>query len=318
MSDHSSSRIVKAFTLVELLVVIAVIAILIALLLPAVQSAREAARRAQCLNNLKQLAIAQNTYHAAYNVFSPGYTTLLPKSSPTTEMGPGWGWGCAILPFLEQGPLYASLNQNAQILDPASLTVRTTSINTFLCPDNSASPAFSLNHQYDTSLSQLDLAVGHYVGCAGQSAVIYRTNDDNGVLYRNSRVGFSDVIDGSSSTLMFGERSRNVANATWVGVLPEGVDDYARMCTNPSWPQASCGHASSMVLGCTGPDQIGLNYVITPNSKLAAFDAFWSLHPGGANFAFCDGSVRFLKETIDPGVFAAMATRASGEIVTDQ
>jgi prepilin-type N-terminal cleavage/methylation domain-containing protein len=105
-------RLVRAFTLIELLVVIAVIAILIGLLLPAVQAAREAARRAQCLNNLKQIGLAMHNYHSSLDSFPPGYVTAVSSIAPNTEAGPGWSWGTFILSELDQRPIYNATNSN--------------------------------------------------------------------------------------------------------------------------------------------------------------------------------------------------------------
>src|SRR5437588_4978492 len=103
------------FTLVELLVVIALIAVLIALLVPAVQKVREAAARAQCLNNLKQIAVALHSYHDVKKAFPPGYQASVPYSDGATDTTPGWGWAAFILPYLEQGTLHGRLNFNQPV-----------------------------------------------------------------------------------------------------------------------------------------------------------------------------------------------------------
>jgi len=111
--------------------------------------------------------------------------------------------------------------------------------------------------------------------------------------------------------LLVGERSRNVADSTWVGAIPNG-----QVCTRPGFqPVVECDPSNAMVLAHTGPSPGGQQWVDTPNYKQAGADDFWSLHPGGCNFAFCDGSVRFVKETINPQVFSYLSTRAGGEVV---
>ena len=126
----------RAFTLIELLVVIAIIAVLIALLLPAVQSAREAARRMQCVNNLKQIGLALFNYESANGAFPPGYIDYQnnPNYTPDLDMGPGWGWAAMSLPFLEQQPLYNAINFSLGITNASNSTAVLTSLTVFLGP----------------------------------------------------------------------------------------------------------------------------------------------------------------------------------------
>src|SRR5271156_5763564 len=125
------------FTLIELLVVISIIGVLIALLLPAVQASREAARRTQCVNNLKQLGVALHTYESTSRSFPPGYVSNFDASGNDT--GPGWGWAAMLLPQIEQGALYATINVKLPIED-SSNTARLQSIPTLLCPSDEVSP----------------------------------------------------------------------------------------------------------------------------------------------------------------------------------
>ncbi len=300
-----------AFTLIELLVVIAVIGVLIALLLPAVQSAREAARRAQCSNNLKQIGLGMHAYHATHDVFPPGYITGTETANINSpETGPGWGWATMLLNNLEQSAAYNAANFSVPITVPASQTIRTVSLSVFLCPSSTGgSGPVVLKNAAGANLVT-DLSPGQYVASAGQLEVEEFPAQNNGLFYRNSRIGVRDVQDGTSTTLMAGERSRNVADATWVGVIP-----YSRVCTNPKWKVKDCETANVMVLGHTGPspDQ---HWVDVPNYKGAGADDFWSLHSGGCNFLFADGSVRFIKESVDPRVFSFLSTRAGGEVVS--
>jgi prepilin-type N-terminal cleavage/methylation domain-containing protein/prepilin-type processing-associated H-X9-DG protein len=304
-------RSVRAFTLIELLVVIAIIGVLIALLLPAVQAAREAARRAQCTNNLKQIGLAMHNYHSGIEAFPPGYVSLsFGNQTNGRDIGPGWGWGTMILNQLEQGPLYNAVNFALLLTDPSSRTVRSTRLSTFLCPSNTGGSSLLTIKDSAGSVLLTDLAAGQYVAVVGQWEPEEFPDQNNGVFFRNSRIGFRDITDGTSSTLMVGERSQNVANASWVGMIPSGLS-----CNNPQWPTQDCEASNVLILGHTGPSP-DENWIDVPNDKKSGADDFHSLHLGGCNFLFCDGSVRFIRETVNPQVFSYLATRAGGEVVS--
>ena len=308
MRTKPTPRSACGFTLIELLVVIAIIAVLVGLLLPAVQAAREAARRAQCSNNLKQIGLAMHSYHSVYDTFPPAYITAVVNNPALPETGPGWGWAVMILSDLEQKPLYQGINFSLQITDPGSMTARTTSPSAFLCPSNAGSGPVVATSLTGTAIST-DLSAGQYVASAGQLEPGQFPASNNGVFYRNSRNGTRDITDGTSMTLMVGERSRNVADATWVGAVP-----IWQLCTNPKWQVQECGPPSTMVLSHTGSAGTGSIYV--PNSKSSMVDDYWSLHPGGCNFLFCDGSVRFIRESVNPSIFSYLSTRAGGEAIS--
>ena len=303
----------RGFTLIELLVVITIIAVLIALLLPAVQAAREAARRARCANHLRQIGLAMHNYHGAVGVFPPGYVSLPQGNLPTSpEYGMGWGWGTMVLPYIEQAPLFDAVNFILPITDPGSQTVRATNLSVYLCPSSDGAGPITLSDGSGNGLVLIDdLSPGQYVASAGQFKVANWPSENNGLFFRNSRVSLRDVIDGSSLTMMVGERSRTISDATWVGVIPS-----AEFCTKPGRDYEECVPSSPMVLAHTGPTQPGTyGWVVVPNSKAAGADNFWSLHPGGCNFVFCDGSVRFVKESVDHRIFSSLSTRSGGEVI---
>jgi len=309
------------FTLIELLVVIAIIAVLIALLLPAVQAAREAARRAQCTNNLKQIGLALHNYHDAIGSFPPG---LISTRDPVTfdNDGPGWGWASMILSQLEQGSLYNSVNFVQPIEASGNSTARLSRINTFLCPtDAYLQPQFTV---VDASTSNTtlgtpicDVASSSYVGCVGSgdpsSLYPYVSTDappgrdnNNGLFFRNRSVRIADISDGTSQTIAVGEKTQNLARATWTGAVTNAAVPITLLQAEDG---LSPEGGDALVIAHTGE-------LDGPNSRPAHADQFWSLHPGGALFLFVDGSVRFLKEKRPLSIFRAMATRAGCEILS--
>ena len=228
MRQLRGSRGERAFTLIELLVVIAIIAVLIALLLPAVQAAREAARRLQCQNNLKQIGLAMHGYHDAWQTFPPAY---LARSVTGLELGAGWAWGTLVLPYLEQRPVYDAANFDlgfGEVVGPPRLlglfenrTVRRISVSMFLCPSAGGGEG-----PIDLGYGSAHVAgsPGQYIASAGWMDSSRSPIEGTGVLYPNSRVAIGDVSDGTSATLMIGERSRNLADAAWSGVFGSHSD----------------------------------------------------------------------------------------------
>jgi len=215
-----------------------------------------------------------------------------------------------ILNQLEQGPLFNSMNFSLQITDPGSSTVRSTTLNVHIFPSSTGRTGPILLKNAGGTVVLSNLSAGNYVGSAGQFEPEEFPRINNGILFRNSMVGIRDITDGTSQTLMTGERSRNMGEAAWVGAIP-----FALTCTNPTWRNQTCESANVLVLAHTGPSPDEA-WIDTPNYKTSGADDYWSLHAGGVNFLFADGSVRFLKETINPSVFSALATRAGGETVS--
>jgi prepilin-type N-terminal cleavage/methylation domain-containing protein/prepilin-type processing-associated H-X9-DG protein len=313
----------RAFTLIELLVVIAIIAVLIALLLPAVQAAREAARRIQCTNNLKQIGLALHNYHSQQNGFPPGYLSLRDPITFDND-GPGWGWVARSLNQVEQAPLFNSINFVLGIEFPDNQTARRTTIPSFFCPSDAwRSDIFTVVDSSTTSTTPgapiCDVASSNYVGSVGSGdpSSLYPDviadgppgrDHGNGIFFRNASVTLAQVLDGTSQTFLAGERSQNLSRASWTGAV-----------TNANVPlvalQAEAGldpeGGGALVLAHTGEGH-------GPNSPsgLAHGDQYWALHPGGANFLFADGSVRFIKELVGSRIFQALATRQGGEVLS--
>jgi prepilin-type N-terminal cleavage/methylation domain-containing protein/prepilin-type processing-associated H-X9-DG protein len=322
MRRHRRWRGKPAFTLIELLVVIAIIAVLIGLLLPAVQAAREAARRMQCQNNLKQIGLALHGYHDVWQTFPPAY---LARPVTGLELGAGWAWGTLVLPYLEQRPVYDAANFDFSFGEVdvrrgllglfENRTVMRISVSLFLCPSAGGGEG-----PIDLGLGSAHVfgSPGQYIASAGWMDSTLSPIKGTGVLYPNSRVAIGDVSDGTSATLLIGERSRNLADAAWSGVFGSHAEP-APLCTKLGWPVRSCVGLMFLLMGRTGPSSDIVSGSIpvgnTPNHPGAGPDAFWSRHPGGCQFLLCDGSVRFLKQTLTPQVFLALASRAGGEVI---
>lgn len=298
------------FTLVEVLVVIAIIGILIALLLPAVQAAREAARRSQCTNNLKQLALGIHNYEGVYKTFPSGFITNYPKSPQTLERS-YWSWGALILGFIEQAPVRDQLRVGPIPLwenlgTPTGLATLQTPISTFVCPSDvgpplnnfgaAIDPAFATYEKRVTSdgTDRIEIAKSNYVGVACSSNSTTPPSGDElsygpptGVLFSNSAVRFSDITDGTSNTALLGERCYKLRNL-FIG---------AGNALGFSFETTGYSSRNRSLLAALGIPYWGINQtVINANHQNRGFH---SLHPGGAQFALCDGSVRFISETID-------------------
>lgn len=294
----------SGFTLIELLVVIAVIGILVALLLPAVQAARGAARRAQCTSQLHQIGLALHSYHDTANVLPPGWITWpfgFNVGGPEEE--PGWGWAAYILPQIEQGNVLTSpTDYTVPIRSQDNQPIRTTQIAVYKCPSDPGPSTFVLEavrvFTFPIRKSfhpppihyQVDLARANYVGNYGSGEIGRYPHVGNGVFYMNSSTRFADVLDGLSNTIFVGERSTTLLPATWTGVL-FGAD-----------------RAEARVVGTAARP---------PSSRHPNSADFQSWHTGGALFSFGDGSVQWIDNSIAPGVFHALATRAGNDVALD-
>lgn len=294
----------RGFTLIELLVVIAVIAILVALLLPAVQQAREAARRAQCKNNLKQIGLALHNYHATHNIFPPGYVAGAPWPLTTS----GWSWCAMLLPDLDQGSLYDEINFSLPIENSANLPVPAQTLPALICPsDQLGSGTFQITDAGGTVVVPA-AAPFSYAATVGDDHSEADGQTGNGTFYRNSNIRISNLIDGTSTTVLAGDRAWGMVNGTWAGAPTSGLVHAGQF--NP-WPAAT-GNSPVFML-------VHNNFINILTDSDGGLDDFSSFHTGGAQFLFADGSVRFLASITSDGplrrAFWAMGTRAGHEIV---
>ncbi|HEY7159263.1 MAG TPA: DUF1559 domain-containing protein [Gemmataceae bacterium] len=322
----------RGFTLIELLVVLAIIAVLIGLLLPAVQKVREAASRMSCQNNLKQIGLALHNYHGEHECFPPGYLsdpdnpTMGPVDPQFHDAGPGWGWLTFLLPYVEQGNLYHSLNRNLPCYDPANAAVRTP-LKNFRCSSDfgGGNPAFG-----DTvkvmDVNERALAIfgrSNYVHNVGQSTLWCSWPCDmqpNGAMYRNSKTRVADVTDGLSQTVFVGERSSNLADSVWPGVVP--------FSTHFAWPPFASVGTGGINRDYDGPGAfVGAHggpcpyedpvVIHPPNSPLGHGDQMQSGHNGGANILMGDGSVRFYSDGHKLSTWAYLSSRNGGEPIDE-
>ncbi len=334
----------EGFTLIEVLTVIFVIGLLVAILLPAVQSAREASRRSACANNLRQLALATHEYEGMFGILPSG-TPL--ANYPDVGVFPGPSLFVAVLPELEQQPLYNATNFNKNIYTYANQTVHESALGVLWCPSD---PTVSVTVLYRGEY--LDIPKGRFLishsGYLGSAGVYYNvsidlsrlqavTAQDNGVFYVNSHVRLADITDGAGNTLLLGERAfgklapfEQQGFAWWFdGFLGDTVFS-SFYPLNPARLLAS----DPVVFGNDEPR----HYIRSGSAS--------SFHPGGANFAFADGSVRFLKNSISSwpiapgelmpvgvsgnlyapfqvsrgtefGVYQSISTRNGAEVVSD-
>jgi len=306
------------FTLVELLVVIAIIGVLIALLLPAVQQAREAARRMSCTNNLKQIGVALHNYHDTFNILPPAFVDTNPDMDSDVDSANnrnGLAWNVLILPFIEQSALHDQIgtetggfafnwydkNHDDTLSDPIDSS--RVGLEAYSCPSDTMPLLNSRRGGFGKS---------NYKTNAGNNAA----RDKKGVMWADSKLGLRDITDGTSNTMLVGE-----ACATeQTGVTNCGGD----VCNFSGGLWIGARKASSAQTwhpGVTSHDIVsfggsGANMLI--NRSGATWGDDWissSTHPGGMMSVQCDGSVRFIQETIELATYRRLRDRSDGEVL---
>ena len=315
----------RAFTLVELLVVITIIGILIALLLPAVQAAREAARKLQCTNNLKQIGLALHNYHAAVGCFPAAESTSLPQQCYSDCRGtPIW---IVLLPYLELGNVkdnydYCEINHGA--VNPYntanwgwagwgwsdSVGISATSLPVYLCPSDARTQQYPDLRDY--------FAVG-----GGQTATAIHSGFgyvyQDGLFAINHWRGISDVRDGSSNTLAIGEsvHAERMGDGPGYNTGDGGPDDWWNGCACSKSTNPACAPSDQTVVRTIRNTTNPINSNLVPIPANANNDVpFGSFHPGGTHFLFADGHVGFLNDTIDTTkIYPPLSTIAGGEII---
>jgi prepilin-type N-terminal cleavage/methylation domain-containing protein/prepilin-type processing-associated H-X9-DG protein len=308
------SRSTRGFTLIELLVVIAIIAVLIALLLPAVQSAREAARRAQCTNNLKQLGLASANYENALGVFPLGTFHMLPLPGGGPAPGSGqtpcggtheYSIWVRLLPFFEQTTLYNAFNDKVHYSYIQNATVQATGVSTIWCPSDPAVSVLDFtDFTYGMRFSSYHGNGGTWFTpsryqdipcCAMTGDFGTLTGQQNGIFGFYSRTTIASITDGTSNTMLTGELA-------W-GKLNQGDQVCWSWWNSGNWADSMFSTSFPLNGISNALSYLGVGSVDGINTD-ADTSAASSFHPGGANFGFCDGSVKFIKTSIQQSPFS--------------
>ena len=283
--ERDSSRSLRrtGFTVLELLTVMGIVSTLAAIVLPAVGSAREAARRMQCVNQLKQVGIALHSYHEVCGSFPTGCQWEATNSS-------GYGWAVPLLPYLEQNAIYEQTDRNRLLTHPSNTLARATSIGLFLCPSDITEPTFLLSWEDETTNASgplFDLPTANYFGVYGT----YEPDDENlsapnpgdGAFIDSQSIRLADLQRGAGNTIIIGERTMARVPGTWLGVDRQGADAACRLVGNA---------------------------LTSPNCELCDECEFDSRHPGGSNFVWADGRVSLVSESLHSLEYQRMSRRS--------
>lgn len=346
------SRPRRAFTLIELLVVIAIIAVLISLLLPAVQSAREAARRAQCVNNLKQIGLANHNFESTNGHFPPGYGIY-----PTGGGGRA-NANAMILSFMESANLYGAFNLsvNINLTGPTSPnnTAQTQIVSAFNCPSDpslskllAGTSALGYSNYFGsvgaTASNELGSSATYQESVGGRAGIFNVTLDRSGTSTTNPNfmrvmnpTTIGSITDGTSNTALYSETIRSISIANTAAEIPIesllNVYIVTSLAGALDAPSAACATFPGTRIRYRGqqyyrnlPQTSYYNHTTPPNYKkwdcgdgsyVVSHIAARSYHPGGVNTVFSDGSVRFIKDTVNINTWRALGTKAGGEVIS--
>lgn len=291
----SSTRNLKAFTILELMVVVGIIGALVAILFPALMAAREASRCMECKNNLREIGVAIQQFHDGMKKFPEAWKTPADKSS-------GYGWAVALLPFLEESSVAKAINIKLSVADPQNALPRNSDLAIMRCPSDISEPSFDLLSEsgkhsppaafgasgstaaIDANTSLVRLPSANYLGVFGtlEADETYPAPAGDGSIVEGRAVRISDLQRGASHTIIVGERPASMVPSTWYGVVFRGEDAACRL------------------VGAA---------ITSPNCETCDECEFGSRHGGGSNFSWADGHVTLVSNEIDQTEYQSLSKR---------
>ncbi|MCA9059702.1 MAG: DUF1559 domain-containing protein [Planctomycetaceae bacterium] len=276
-------RAVRGFTILELLMVMGIVTVLLSLVLPAVGSAREAARRLECVNQLKQVGLALHQYHDVHQSFPPGWQWEETHQS-------GWSWTVSILPFLEQTAVYRLIDRDQPVFHESNAKAREQTLPFLLCPSDITEPRFVLYSEprgLTPAAALTELPTASYFGVFGitepDESHLPPGHPGEGTFIESRSIRISELTQGSSNTVIVGERTMARIPSTWLGVDWRGEDAACRLVGNTD---------------------------TSPNCRQCDECEFGSRHSGGANFLYGDGHVKLVSENIDRDLYQKLGRRS--------